>query len=95
MSKPVVDLDVSELEPPEPLLRTLEALERLPGGYCLHMIHRMKPRLLYERLPRLGFVADTREGAGGRCEVFLWRQGDEEAARAARAAAGDLPPWQE
>jgi len=95
MTGKVVDLDVSDLEPPEPLLRTLEALEQLPEGYCLRMIHRMKPRLLYERLPERGFLADTREGKEGRCEVYLWRRGDAQAARAAARAASELPAWRE
>ncbi|HIE54278.1 MAG TPA: DUF2249 domain-containing protein [Chromatiaceae bacterium] len=90
-----LDLDVSELEPPEPLLRVLEALEELPRGYCLRMIHRLKPRLLYEHLPRLGFLADTREGEKGRCEVYLWRKGDKQAEDLVRREAGELPPWRE
>jgi len=95
MADPVVVLDVSDLEPPEPLLRALAALEQLPEGHFLRMIHRMKPRLLYERLPELGFQADTRQGKDGRCEVYLWREGDAEAAQAAARAAASLPPWRE
>jgi len=95
MAGPVVDLDVSDLEPPEPLLRTLAALKQLPEGHYLRMIHRMKPHLLYEHLPDLGFLADTREGRDGRCEVYLWREGDAAAAQAASQAAAGLPPWRE
>lgn len=95
MAQGVVDLDVSDLEPPEPLLRTLAALKKLPEGHCLRMIHRMKPRLLYERLPELGYLADTREGKDGRCEVYLWRSGDEKAARSAAEAMAGLRPWRD
>ena len=95
MTARLVDLDVSDLEPPEPLLRVLEALRRLPEGHCLRMIHRLQPRLLYGQLPELGFLADTREGEGGRCEVYLWRKGDAQAEQLARQAAGSLPPWRD
>ena len=95
MAEPLEILDVSALEPPEPLLRAVAALERLPRGKVLHMIHRIRPCLLYPEAERLGFEADTRQGPGGRCEVFLWRRDDPEAAKAARQAAATLPPWQE
>ncbi len=91
----VVDLDVSDLEPPEPLETTLERLRTLPEGHALRMIHRMKPCLLYDRLAELGFESDTREGRDGRCQVYLWRRGDAPAEAAARRLAGGLPPWRD
>ncbi len=90
-----MDLDVSDLEPPEPLMRTLERLRALPPGHALRMIHRMKPCLLYDHLPELGFRADTREGRDGRCQVYLWREGDAPAEAAARRLAADLPAWRD
>jgi hypothetical protein len=88
-------LDVSSLEPPEPLVLTLEQAETLRPGEYLRMLHRRKPCLLYERLERAGFLHDTRNGRDAECEVFIWRRGDEPAEAAAREAAGLLPPWQE
>ncbi len=95
MAEALVDLDVSDLEPPEPLLRATVALQNLPRGKALHMIHRLRPRLLYPEAERLGFESDTRQGPDGRCEIFFWRRDDPAAARAARTAAAALPPWRE
>jgi hypothetical protein len=87
-------LDVSDLEAPEPLLRAIEVLQGLAEGDYLRFCHRMKPCHLYRYLEEHGFTADTRRGKACECEVFIWRLGDETAARAALAAARELPPWQ-
>jgi len=88
-------IDVSALEAPEPLLDTLAACDELAAGDYLRMGHRMKQCLLYDELARRGFGHDTRRGATAACEVFIWRQGDEPAAVAARSAAATLSPWEE
>ncbi len=86
-------LDVHTLAAPEPLVLALAALNELPSGSYLRMRHRMKPCLLYDRIEPLGFGHDTRRGADGMCEVFIWRYDDGGAAAAARAAAAALAPW--
>ena len=91
----VVTLDVSDLEAPEPLLRARQALAHLPQGALLHMKHRLWPRLLCEQLPELGFDWETRQGAEGGCELFIWHRGDERAAALGRRMAAPLPPWRE
>ncbi|MGM0594184.1 MAG: DUF2249 domain-containing protein [Pseudomonadota bacterium] len=88
-------LDVSELEAPEPLLRAIAALERLPAGDFLHFCHRMQPCHLYRFLQENGFVADTRRGNHCECELFIWRADDEQAAAQADTAATGLAPWEE
>lgn len=91
MAREVV-LDVSELEPPEPLLQSLAATDRLERGDYLRLLHRRRPCLLYDNLQQRGFACETRAGRVVACEVFIWREGDEEAARAARAIAATLSP---
>lgn len=88
-------LDVTDLEPPEPLVRALDAVRKLSDGQYLHLKHRRKPCLLYENIQPLGFESDTRDGGGGMCEVFIWKTGDEAAETAARRAAKALPTWRE
>ncbi len=88
-------LDVSDLEPPEPLIRAIDGVKGLAAGQYLHLNHRIKPCLLYENLSRLGFDSDTRAGSSGMCEVFIWRQGDLTAEQHARQAACSLPRWQD
>ena len=81
-------LDVRELEPPEPLERALAALPGLGPGEYLHMLHRREPLLLYELLESQGFRHCVREGPEAPWEIFIWREGDEEARSAAEAACG-------
>lgn len=45
-------LDVSELEPCEPLERTIEAIKRLKRGDVLRIVHRREPHLLYPLLEK-------------------------------------------
>ena len=90
-----VVLDVSELEPPEPLALTLESAARLQPGYYLRMRHRRFPCLLFDDLGKQGFRHLVRGGHDIACEVLIWREGDLEAARAAEATAKELPQWRE
>ncbi|HEB56752.1 MAG TPA: DUF2249 domain-containing protein [Gammaproteobacteria bacterium] len=80
-------LDVSELEPPAPLVQTLEAAETLAPGEYLRMRHRRDPCLLRDNLDQQGFDYITRGQEDGPVQMFIWRAGDREAETAARAAA--------
>lgn len=88
-------LDVSALEPPEPLVLTLEAAQRLQRGEFVRMRHRRFPCLLFDNLFGQGFEYLLRHGRDVACEVFIWRSGDAEGEAAALAAADGLVPWQE
>ena len=88
-------LDVSELEAPEPLVQALAALQQLPEGSYLRLLHRMKPCHLYGYLAEQGFDSDTRQGASVACEVFIWRRSEPEARDAALAGAAARAPWRE
>ncbi len=81
-------LDVSELEPPAPLVQTLETVETLAPGEYLHMKHRRDPCLLRDNLDQHGFDYITRSQEDGPVQMFIWRRNDREAESAARAAAG-------
>ena len=69
-------IDVSMLEPCEPLERTLAALKELGSGDYLHVIHRREPLLLYPLLEQGGFDWRTRPGGPAGYEVFIWHQDD-------------------
>ncbi len=77
-------IDVSDLEPPEPLQQVLLALDDLGDAEYLHMIHRREPLLLYPELRRRGFSFVTTFDRDHECEVFIWRDGDTVAERACR-----------
>jgi len=80
-------LDVSDLEPPEPLTRTLDAAEDLAPGQYLRMLHRRDPCMLYGNLDDNGFKYIQREGRTTAVELFIWREGDAEAAAAVKLAS--------
>jgi uncharacterized protein (DUF2249 family) len=79
-------LDVSDLEPPEPLVLTLEAAEELRPGQYLRMLHRRDPCLLYGNLDDNDFKYFQREGSITAVEVFIWRENDDKAAAAVELA---------
>jgi TusA-related sulfurtransferase len=51
----MIELDVRGLEPPEPMVRTLEALERLPEGKVLVQVNVRVPQMLLPLLAERGF----------------------------------------
>ena len=77
-------LDVSDLEPPEPLEQTLDAADALESGQYLRMLHRRDPCLLYGNLDNNGFKYFQREGSTTAVELFIWREDDVEAEAAAQ-----------
>ena len=79
-------LDVSELEPPEPLVLTLEAAEQLEPGQYIRMLHRREPCMLYGNLDDNHFKYHQRKGTTSAVEVFIWSDNDEEAAAAVQRA---------
>jgi len=78
-------LDVSDLEPPDPLVLTLEAAEQLKAGQYLRMLHRRDPCLLYDNLKDNAFNYFQRAGKTTAVEVFIWREHDNIAASAVQA----------
>lgn len=64
-------IDVSELVPPEPLVRILTALEELPDGASLLVHHVRRPMHLYPRLDELGYRHETRDLGPNRVEVLI------------------------
>jgi uncharacterized protein (DUF2249 family) len=72
-------LDVSDLEPPEPLVKTLEAAEQLKPGQYLRMLHRRDPCMLYGNLDENHFKYFQRKGLTTAVEVFIWPENDVEA----------------
>lgn len=58
-------LDNRGLEPPQPMMRTLEALEKLEAGESLQIINDRRPMFLYEQLDELGYKHTTEENVDG------------------------------
>lgn len=66
-----VTIDVSELVPPEPMIKILQTLEELPPGGTLRVHHVRRPIHLYPRLDELGCRHETREPEPGKVEVLI------------------------
>ena len=82
-------LDVSELEPPEPLERILESVKDLWQGQYLHVRHRREPLLLYPLLEKMALNQDTCCDAHGTYHIVIWREGDLSAEAEARQAVSE------
>ena len=67
----VIVLDVRGLEPPEPMVRTLEALAEMPRGKTLVQINVRVPQFLLPKLAERGFVYDVREQGPDLVRLFI------------------------
>jgi uncharacterized protein (DUF2249 family) len=70
-------IDVRGLEPPEPMLRTLEALEALPDSCALLHVNVRVPQLLFPILRERGFDFQLDETHHGEVHVRIWRRPSE------------------
>lgn len=66
-------LDVRGLEPPEPMVRTLAALEALPAGATLVQVNVRVPQFLLPILAERGFVADIDDSRRDQVHVRIRR----------------------
>lgn len=71
-------VDVSGLEPPQPMQVALEQLRTLGAEDYLVLQHRREPIPLYAMLGQLGFAHRVRKGAATAIEVVIWRRGTPE-----------------
>jgi uncharacterized protein (DUF2249 family) len=72
----VIVLDVRGMEPPEPMVHTLAALEVLPPGKTLLQINERVPHFLLPKLEELGFTYRIREQDEALIRVFIRRRGE-------------------
>lgn len=61
----IVKCDVRGLEPPEPMVKILEAVATLPAGAELHAHTDRRPMHLFPQLEARGFRAETSEAPDG------------------------------
>ena len=71
-----IQLDVSELEPCEPLELTLNAVSTLQTGDWIRVYHRREPFPLYTLLKEQGFCWETQSGQHHCFEILIWRCSD-------------------
>ncbi len=65
-------LDARHLEPPEPLVRVVDAIRGFGKGDTLKLLIDQEPRMLYPILERSGFAHHTEPGTDAVYEVTIW-----------------------
>lgn len=66
-------LDVRGLEPPQPMLRVLQEVDRLGPGAELEVHHDRRPMFLYPQLDERGFTHETDEPEPGLVRILIRR----------------------
>lgn len=69
-------LDARELEPPEPMVQVLEALETLAPGHRICLLLRREPHPLYAILESSGFSWKVRMTPEYEFEILIWHTTD-------------------
>jgi uncharacterized protein (DUF2249 family) len=69
-----VELDVRGLEPPAPMVRVLETLDRLAPGQRLEVRHDRRPIFLYPQLDERGFAHETDAPEPGLVRIVIRRR---------------------
>jgi len=69
----IIELDARSFEPPQPLLRALEAVATLPADATLRLHTRWRPALLYAELEKRGFSAESQDQSDGSCITHIRR----------------------
>lgn len=74
MSHPKTDrvIDARGLEPPEPFVLTMDALDRLPRGEKLLLQLYREPYPLYKALQANGFAYTVEHTGDGTVEILIW-----------------------
>ena len=65
MNPTVIELDARGFEPPQPLMKALEAVATLPESATLRVHARWHPALLYAELEKRGFLGESEEQSDG------------------------------
>ena len=71
MNASVIELDLRTFEPPQPLMKTLDAVATLPAGATLQIHTRWRPALLYAELEKRGFASESQEQPDGSCITHI------------------------
>lgn len=67
-------MDLSNLQPPEPMVKVFETLPKLNNDQTLTIITHHKPFPLYERLQTMGYEFTPEELPDGKCKSIIKRK---------------------
>lgn len=68
-----VVIDAREMEPPEPFVATMDALDAMPPGGKLLLILNREPHPLYRALHKQGYAYQTEVTPEWTFEILIWR----------------------
>jgi len=80
-------LDVSQLEPPEPMEQILALIPTLREGDYIKVYHRREPVPLFTILETMGYTWHTDKLDDDRYHIYIWRKDDSTAERQLPIAA--------
>lgn len=66
-------IDARHLEPPEPFVQTMEALDEIGSGKLLLILNR-EPHPLYRALGLNGYAYEVELTSAGTVEILIWRK---------------------
>jgi uncharacterized protein (DUF2249 family) len=69
-------IDARGWEPPQPMMRAVETLERLPRGHKIVMLLHCEPRPLFKLLTTNAFHYRCRYVPKGYFEITIWHAAD-------------------
>ena len=67
-------IDARGLEPPEPFVLTMDALDRLPDGEKLLLLLYREPYPLYKALANNGYRHESELTPDGTVEILIWHE---------------------
>ncbi|MCW8327462.1 DUF2249 domain-containing protein [Photobacterium sp. SDRW27] len=73
----IIILDVSDLEPPQPMHKICQTLSTLQSGQLLHVKHRREPVPLFAILTQQQFDYRHSKESEGKHHIWIWHQGDQ------------------
>ena len=72
----MITFDNRGMEPPQPMIRTLNQLETMTVGEVLTIINDRRPMFLYEELDELGFDYVTEPQQDGSFKIIITKRGE-------------------
>lgn len=67
-------IDARDMEPPEPFVVTMDALDVMPPGHKLLLVINREPHPLYRALQKQGYAYQSELTADYTFEILIWRQ---------------------
>jgi len=67
-------LDAREMEPPEPFVATMDALDAMEPGHKLLLVINREPLPLYRALHKQGYAYQAELTADYTFEILIWRR---------------------